>query len=102
MEAGEHRSKGRIWAGTFVIGGVGGDIWVAEGWKGWVNVEREGFEGFPMGVGVREVVGERVRRQEVVDGKGWRARERGGEGFLFSLENSDTERQLATNEENRQ
>jgi len=67
---GEHESMGREWVGTLVNGEVGGDIMV--GWRGWLRVEREEVSGFTDGVSVEEVVGEREKRQEVVDSKGWR------------------------------
>jgi hypothetical protein len=66
----EHGSKGREWLGTIVLGGVGGDIMV--GWRGWLGVDRELVGGFGEGVSVEEAWGEREKRQEVVDGKGWR------------------------------
>jgi hypothetical protein len=67
---GEHVSKGREWLSTIVLGGVGGDIMV--GWRGWLGVDREMVGGFGEGVSVEEAWAERERRQEVVDGKGWR------------------------------
>lgn len=67
---GEHKSKSREWVGTLVNGGMGGDIMV--GWKGWLRVEREEVGGFPVGVGIEEVVRERGTRQDVVDKKGWK------------------------------
>ena len=71
MVYGEHGSKGREWMGTIVIGGLGGDIMV--GWRGWLKVEREAVVSFGDGVSVEEAWSERERRQEVVDGKGWKA-----------------------------
>jgi hypothetical protein len=68
---GEHGSKGREWLGTIVLGGAGGDIMV--GWRGWLGVDRDLVGGFGEGVSVEEAWGERERRQEVVDGRGWRA-----------------------------
>jgi len=56
--------------GTFVLGGVGGDVIV--GWRGWLGVERVTVGAFGEGISVEEAWGERERRQEVVDGKGWR------------------------------
>jgi hypothetical protein len=70
MLRGEHGSKGREWVGTLVNGGVGGDIMV--GWRGWLRVEREEVSGFTDGISVEETVGEREKRQEVVDSKGWK------------------------------
>ncbi|KAH8818320.1 hypothetical protein F5882DRAFT_280136 [Hyaloscypha sp. PMI_1271] len=67
---GKHGSKGREWMSTFVLGGVGGDVMV--GWRGWLGVERESVGTFGEGISVEEAWGERERRQEVVDGKGWR------------------------------
>lgn len=67
---GEHGSKGREWVGTLVNGGVGGDIMV--GWRGWLRVEREDVCGFELEVSVEEVMGEREKRQEVVEAKGWK------------------------------
>lgn len=68
---GEHGSKGREWVGTIVNGGVGGDIMV--GWRGWLRVEREEVGVFGIGVSVEEGMGEREVRQEVVDGRAWKA-----------------------------
>ena len=70
MVYGEHGSKGREWFGSIVIGGTGGDVNV--GWRGWLRVEREEVGVFERGVSVVEAVGDRERRREVVDGKGWR------------------------------
>jgi hypothetical protein len=70
MLYGEHGSKGREWFGTVVIGGTGGDVNV--GWRGWLTVEREEGGGFGWGVSVEEAVGDRERRREIMDGKGWR------------------------------
>lgn len=70
MILGEHGSKGREWLGTIVLGGVGGDVMV--GWRGWLGVERELVGGFGEGVSVEEAWGEREKRIEVLDGKGWR------------------------------
>ncbi len=67
----DHRSKGREWLGTIVNGGLGGDVVL--GWRGWLRVEREHVGGFGEGVSIEEVWGERGRRDEVVEGKGWRA-----------------------------
>lgn len=67
---GEHESKGREWVGTLVIGGVGGDIMF--GWRGWLRVEREEVSRFAVGVSVEEIIGEREKRQDVVDSKGWK------------------------------
>ncbi|CAL3972741.1 hypothetical protein PZA11_004218 [Diplocarpon coronariae] len=81
MLYGEHKSQGREWLGTIVNGGVGGDINL--GWSGWLRVEREEVCGFGVGVSIEEVWGERNGRQEVVDGKGWRAECREGGSFLW-------------------
>lgn len=67
---GEHGSQGREWLSTIVLGGVGGDVMV--GWRGWLGVEREVVGGFGEGVSVEDAWGERERRMEVVEGKGWR------------------------------
>ncbi|KAK0102421.1 hypothetical protein ONS95_006041 [Cadophora gregata] len=72
MLYGSHRSHGREWLGVIVNGGVGGDINL--GWRGWLRVERESVGKFGEGVSVEEVFwGERGRRAEVVDQRGWRA-----------------------------
>jgi hypothetical protein len=70
MLYGEHGSKGKEWVGTIVNGGVGGDINV--GWRGWLRVEREEVESFGWGVSVEEAVGDRERRMQAVDDKGWK------------------------------
>jgi len=67
---GEHGSMRREWVGTLVNGGVGGDVMV--GWRGWLRVEREVVSGFGVGASIEEVIGEREKRQEVVDSKGWK------------------------------
>lgn len=67
---GDHASKGREWVSTIVLGGVGGDVMV--GWRGWLGVERDVVGGFEEAVSVEEAWVDRERRQEVVDGKGWR------------------------------
>jgi hypothetical protein len=69
MLEGEHGSHGREWVGTLVNGGVGGDVMV--GWRGWLRVEREHVTGFALGGGIEGVIGEREKRQEVVDSSGW-------------------------------
>ncbi|KAK2625766.1 hypothetical protein QTJ16_005078 [Diplocarpon rosae] len=79
MLYGEHGSQAREWLGTIVNGGVGGDINL--GWRGWLRVKREEVGDFGRGVSVEEVWDERFRRQEIVDGKGWRAE--GSEGGTF-------------------
>ncbi|KAJ5054073.1 uncharacterized protein L3040_000357 [Drepanopeziza brunnea f. sp. 'multigermtubi'] len=80
MLYGEHTSQGREWVGTIVNGGVGGDINL--GWRGWLRVDRQEVGGFAEAVSVEEVWGDRDRRQEVVDGKGWKAE--GSEGGAFA------------------
>jgi len=85
MLYGAHRSHGREWLGVIVNGGVGGDI--NFGWRGWLRVERESVGAFGEGVSVEEVFfGERGRRAEVVDQKGWRAEDvsAGGGGVDFA------------------
>jgi hypothetical protein len=89
MLYGEHNSKGRKWVGTIVIGEKGGgkgDVWfeAAAGWRGWCKVEREEVGAFPVGVCPSDVVEERGRRQEVLDGKGWRVSSEAGE-YTFKL-----------------
>ncbi|PBP15747.1 hypothetical protein BUE80_DR013504 [Diplocarpon rosae] len=81
MLYGEHGSQEREWLGTIVNGGVGGDINL--GWRGWLRVKREDVSDFGRGVSVEEVWDERFRRQEVVDGKGWRAEGNEGGAFLW-------------------
>ncbi|CZR53125.1 uncharacterized protein PAC_03003 [Phialocephala subalpina] len=72
MLYGEHGSKNREWVGTILLGGNGGDVNI--GWRGWMRVEREEVGKFGE-VGVEEVWAEKGmrQRQEVVDGKGWKA-----------------------------
>ncbi|KAH7399955.1 hypothetical protein BKA64DRAFT_470107 [Cadophora sp. MPI-SDFR-AT-0126] len=86
MLYGPHRSHGREWLGVIVNGGAGGDINL--GWRGWLRVETENVGAFGEGVSVEEVFfGERGRRAEVVDQKGWRAEDvgaaGGGGGFVW-------------------
>ncbi|KAH6712840.1 hypothetical protein BKA61DRAFT_484704 [Leptodontidium sp. MPI-SDFR-AT-0119] len=81
MLYGEHKSHAREWLGTIVNGGVGGDINL--GWRGWLRVEREEVGGFGEGVSVEEAWGERERRGEVVDARGWRAEDEEGIGFVW-------------------
>lgn len=81
MLYGEHKSHAREWLGTIVNGGVGGDINL--GWRGWLRVEREEVGGFGEGVSVEEAWGERERRGEVVDARGWRAEDDEGIGFVW-------------------
>ncbi|KAI1500336.1 hypothetical protein F5X99DRAFT_241924 [Biscogniauxia marginata] len=76
MLYGTHGSRDREWWGTVVIGGTGGDI--NAGWKGWLRVEREEVGGFNVGISVEEALGERNRRQEMVDAAGWVASSRWG------------------------
>ncbi|RFU31861.1 hypothetical protein B7463_g4485, partial [Scytalidium lignicola] len=76
MLYGKHGSYDREWVGTMVNGGLGGDICVA--WNGWLNVDREEVVRFPAGISVEEAIGEKEKRQEVVDGCGWRGRSRVG------------------------
>jgi len=91
MMYGEHGSKGKVWAGTIVIGDVPpvgaqgkGNIYFAlEMWKGWVRVERKEVARYPTGVSPKEVVVERDKRQDVVDEKGWRVSSEYGE-YIFS------------------
>lgn len=90
MLYGEHRSKGREWKGVFILGtmvglgtasrGLGKEMMVVQaGWKGWMRVEREEVGLFVEGIAVEEAWDERDGRNEVVDGKGWRAWCDGGE-----------------------
>lgn len=75
MLHGDHASKGREWMGTLVNGGgmlvKGADVVV--GWRGWLRVEKEAVGAFAEGMAVEEAWGERERRQEVVDERGWKA-----------------------------
>ena len=68
---GDHASKGREWVGTIVNGGVGDDIMVD--WRGWLRVEKEETGLFGLGFSVEEAIGNKERRQEVVDKGGWKA-----------------------------
>lgn len=61
-----------------------GTIYFAlEMWKGWVRVGRKDVAGYPTGVSPKEVVGERDKRQDVVDEKGWRVSSEHGE-YIFT------------------
>ncbi|CZS88097.1 uncharacterized protein RCO7_01065 [Rhynchosporium graminicola] len=81
MLYGEHRSHGKEWLGIIVNGGVGGDINL--GWRGWLRVEREVVPALGEGVSVEEVWGERGRREEALNSKGWRAEDGDCEGFMW-------------------
>ncbi|KAH7351120.1 hypothetical protein BKA65DRAFT_252923 [Rhexocercosporidium sp. MPI-PUGE-AT-0058] len=83
MLYGEHKSHAREWLGIIVNGGVGGDVNL--GWRGWLRVEREEVGGFGEGLSVDEVWGERERREEVVEGRGWRAEDGEGRGFVWRV-----------------
>lgn len=76
MLYGDHSSKGKEWLGVIVNGGVGGDF--NFGWRGWLRVSRQEVGGFAEGGSVGEVWGERGRRMETVDQKGWVAEGEGG------------------------
>lgn len=77
----EHVSHEREWLGTIVNGGIGGDINL--GWRGWLRVGREEVGAFGEGVSVEEAWEEKGRRQEVVDGKEWRAEGSDGGAFVW-------------------
>jgi len=91
MMYGDHGSKGKVWMGTIVIGdvppvgapGKGNIYFTLEKWKGWVRVGKKEVTGYPTGVSPKEVVGERDKRQDVVDGKGWRVSSEHGE-YVFT------------------
>jgi len=68
---GHHESKGRVWVGMLVNGDTAGEIVVD--WRGWLKVERKEVLEFGLGVSTEEAIGERERRQEVVDRGFWRA-----------------------------
>ncbi|KAI0967287.1 hypothetical protein F4678DRAFT_247949 [Xylaria arbuscula] len=69
MVYGDHASRGRVWWGTVVVGGTGGDV--NAGWKGWLRVDRESVGGFAVGISVEEALRERNKRWEAVERAGW-------------------------------
>ena len=75
MVYGAHRSKGREWWGTAVVGGPGGDISV--GWRGGARVEKESGNALSTGISAEEALRE---RRDV--GEGWIVRSEYG-GFAF-------------------
>jgi hypothetical protein len=80
MLYGEHGSKGREWVGTILNGGgaVVKGVDVVVGWRGWLRVERESVGTFAEGMSVEAAWEERTKRQEVVDGKGWKGKSKMG------------------------
>ena len=83
MWYGDHGSKSREWVGTIVNGGTGGDINL--GWRGWLRVEREEVGNFGWGISVEEAIGDREKRWEVVNAKGWKSSCDGlGKELVFS------------------
>ncbi|KAI1290623.1 hypothetical protein F5Y03DRAFT_54816 [Xylaria venustula] len=69
MVYGDHASRDRVWWGTVVVGGIGGDV--NAGWKGWLRVDRESVGGFAVGISVEEALRERNKRWEAVERAGW-------------------------------
>lgn len=76
MLYGAHASRNRVWWGTVVIGGGGGDV--NAGWKGWLDVQRTEVAPFGVGMSAEEALMERDRRHEMITERGWEARSRVG------------------------
>ncbi|KAH6652484.1 hypothetical protein BKA67DRAFT_536223 [Truncatella angustata] len=76
MLYGAHASRGRVWWGTLVVGGSGGDV--NAGWRGWMDVQREEVAPFGLGVSAEEALEERDKRYERVRERGWEGRSRVG------------------------
>jgi hypothetical protein len=76
MVYGRHASRDRVWWGTVVVGGAGGDVNC--GWRGWMDCQRREVPGFGLGMSVEEALGDRERRQDEVERRGWEGRSRVG------------------------
>ncbi|KAK0744717.1 hypothetical protein B0T21DRAFT_280312 [Apiosordaria backusii] len=92
---GAHRSRGREWWGTVVIGGgfnpIGGlpkavsaQVAVTAGRRGWLRVERADVPGFGE-LTVEQAVRDREKRQQAVEQMGWVGNSPWG-GFSFGTE----------------
>ncbi|KAK4175144.1 hypothetical protein QBC36DRAFT_190579 [Triangularia setosa] len=97
MLYGAHRSRGREWWGTVIIGGgfnpVGGlpkavsaQVAVTAGRRGWLRVERAEVPGFGE-LSVEQAVKGREKRQQAVEQMGWVGSSPWG-GFSFGGEGS--------------
>lgn len=74
-------SAARSWWGTIVIGAHGaGDL--AATWRGWLRVDREPVQPFPLGSSAEEALTQRPTRQAAVDAARWAATSPWG-SFLF-------------------
>lgn len=76
MLYGAHSSRSRVWWGTVVIGGSGGDV--NAGWKGWMDVQRKEVGPFGVGISTEEALQDRDRRHERAVERGWEGRSRVG------------------------
>lgn len=70
--SGAAASAGRMWWGTFVLGGLGAGDVVAD-WRGWLKVSREHVDALTPGLSAEEALGHRNARQEAVDAASWMA-----------------------------
>jgi hypothetical protein len=81
MLYGSHRSRGREWWGTVVIGGglnpagsasaaASAQVAVTADWKGWLRVDRAEVQTF-WDMGAEEALADREKRQAAVEAAGW-------------------------------
>lgn len=77
-------SAPRRWWGTILVGSLG-PCDIAAGWKGWLRVDREEVQGFPLGFSIEKALDRRDARQEALDGAGWSTASQWG-GFVFQEE----------------
>lgn len=81
MLYGSHRSRGREWWGTVVIGGglnpagsasaaASAQVAVTADWKGWLRVDRAEVPTL-WDMSVQEALADREKRQAAVEGAGW-------------------------------
>ncbi|KAL2134497.1 hypothetical protein VTI74DRAFT_11680 [Chaetomium olivicolor] len=81
MLYGSHRSRGREWWGTVVVGGglnpagsvsaaASAQVAVTADWKGWLRVDRAEVPTF-WDMSAEEALADREKRQEAVDHAGW-------------------------------
>ncbi|KAK9772120.1 hypothetical protein SCAR479_11129 [Seiridium cardinale] len=72
----EHASRERVWWGTIVIGGGGGDV--NTGWKGWMDVQRRDAGPSALETNAEEALTQRERRYTKIKERGWEGRSRVG------------------------
>lgn len=90
----KHASSVREWWGTIIIGGGSpitfgaGNVDVTTSWKGWLRIDRDEIQGFPLGTCIEEAITERNQRQRAVDNAGYTATCQWGR-FTFGGDGSD-------------